>query len=72
MPFLRFLELSVISTSMVHAFFAFAARSTFAHIAFDAKQRKIAHGLQEDRDGTYVFAKCPIILKSECQCIPTA
>ena len=34
-------------------------------IAVDAQQRKIAHGLEKNRDGTQVLAERPIIFESE-------
>ena len=34
-------------------------------IAVDAQQRKIAHGLENHRDGTQILAERPIIFESE-------
>ena len=42
---------------------AFAAVDTLIFITVDAQQRKIAHGLEEHRDGTQIFAERPVILE---------
>ena len=47
---------------------AFAAVDALILITVDAQQRKIAHGLEEHRDGAQIFAECPIVLERNCQC----
>ena len=42
---------------------AFAAADTFTLVAVNAQQGKIAHGLEKHRDGTQIFAECPVILE---------
>ena len=44
-------------------FQAFATLDAFALVAMDAQQGEVAHRLEEDRDGTDVFAKGAIILE---------
>lgn len=49
---------------------AFAAADTFALVAVNAQQRKIAHGLEKHRDGTQIFAECPVILEGKGSAMP--
>ena len=42
---------------------ALSAAGAFALVAVDAQKRKIAHGLEEHRDGTQVFAERPVIFE---------
>lgn len=46
---------------------ALSAVNAFALVAVDAQQRKIAHGLEKNRDGTKILAKRPVILEGKCQ-----
>ena len=46
---------------------ALAAVNAFAFITVDAQQRKVAHGLEEHRDGAEILAERAIILEGECQ-----
>jgi len=43
--------------------FAFPAGDAFVLIAFDPQQGEVAHGLQEHRNGAYVFAESAVILE---------
>ena len=44
-------------------FQAFATLDAFALVAMDAQQGEVAHRLEEDRDGTDVFAKGAVVLE---------
>ena len=48
-------------------FFALSAGYALVLVALDPDGGEIAHGLQEDGDGTDVFAKGPVILEPEGQ-----
>lgn len=45
-----------------------AAMDALLLVAVDAQQGKIAHGLEEHRDGTQILAECPVVLEREGQC----
>ena len=45
----------------------FPAMDAFALIAVDAEQRKVAHGLEKNRNGTKILAERAVILKGERQ-----
>ena len=45
----------------------FPAMDAFARIAVDAEQRKVAHGLEKNRNRTKILAERAVILKGERQ-----
>jgi len=46
---------------------AFSTVDALLLVAVDAQQGKIAHRLEEHRDGTQIFAERPVVLACECQ-----
>ena len=44
---------------------ALAAGDALCLVAFYSEKGKIAHGLEKYRDGTYIFAECPVVLKGK-------
>ena len=47
---------------------ALAAMDALILVTVDTQKRKIAHRLEEHRDGTEILAKSPIILENQGQC----
>ena len=60
---------AVVSHIHIHRthFFTFSAGNTPVFIAFDPYYGKITHGLQEYSNRAYIFTKCPVIFKEQCQ-----
>ena len=46
-------------------FQAFAAVDTLAFVAMDAKQRKVTHWFEEDRDGADILAEGAVVLEQD-------